>query len=67
LAPTAAAADALSTAFYLLGSEAAKKYTAAHPDVGVVIVNRHAGAESPELLAFGLGEHDFAATSRVVN
>ena len=38
LAPSAAMADALSTAFYLLGPEAAEAYTADHPDVGVVIV-----------------------------
>src|SRR5207302_271095 len=34
LAPTAADADALSTAFYLLGPEATAAYVAAHPEVG---------------------------------
>ena len=40
LAPTAALADALSTAFYLLGPEAAGAYVARHPEIGVVIVER---------------------------
>ena len=39
VAPTAALADALSTAFYLLGPEAAGAYVATHPEVGVVIVD----------------------------
>ena len=36
LAPTAAQADALSTAFYLLGHEAASAYIARHPEIGAV-------------------------------
>ena len=43
LAPTAAEADALSTAFYLLGPEAAAAYVAGHPEVGVVFVERGCG------------------------
>lgn len=38
LAPTAALADALSTAFYVLGPAAAADYTAAHPEVGSLLV-----------------------------
>jgi thiamine biosynthesis lipoprotein len=37
-APTAAEADALATAFYILGPEAARKYCAAHPDIGAVLL-----------------------------
>jgi FAD:protein FMN transferase len=67
LAPTAALADALSTALYLLGPEAAESYVAAHPEVGVVIVQEGRSAESPQVMVFGLNEHDFvAACDRVV-
>ena len=63
LAPTAAAADALSTAFYLLGPEAAATYVSAHPEIGVVIVEsaEEDGLEVPRLLVFGLSESDFVA------
>jgi thiamine biosynthesis lipoprotein len=64
LAPTAAMADALSTAFYLLGPEAAEAYAAKHPDVGVVIVDEGHAERSPRLLVFGLSDHDFTAASK---
>jgi FAD:protein FMN transferase len=67
LAPTAAMADALSTAFFLLGPPAAAAYTEAHPEIGVVIVDRPSDAGSPEVLVFGLGEHDFVPAPSVVN
>jgi thiamine biosynthesis lipoprotein len=38
LAPTAAEADALATAFYVLGTEAARRYCDEHPDVGAVLL-----------------------------
>jgi thiamine biosynthesis lipoprotein len=38
VAPTAAEADALATAFYVLGVEAAQGYCAAHPEVGAVLL-----------------------------
>jgi thiamine biosynthesis lipoprotein len=38
VAPTAAEADALATAFFVLGVEGAQKYCAAHPEVGAVIL-----------------------------
>jgi thiamine biosynthesis lipoprotein len=37
-APTAAQADALATAFFVLGVEGARAYCAGHPDVGAVLV-----------------------------
>ena len=67
LAPTAAMADALSTAFYLLGPEAASAYVAKHPEVGVVIVDLRLPEPSPRLLVFGLSEHDFVAAENAVN
>ena len=47
LAPTAAEADALSTAFYLLGPDAAAAYIAEHPEVGAVFVEEGAGELAP--------------------
>jgi thiamine biosynthesis lipoprotein len=38
LAPTAAEADALATAFYILGVEGATAFCAAHPDVGALLL-----------------------------
>jgi thiamine biosynthesis lipoprotein len=63
LAPTAAAADALSTAFYLLGADAVAAYVDAHPEIGAVIVEPSPadGTGPPRVLAFGLGESDFVA------
>ncbi len=57
LAPTAAEADALSTACYLLGPEAAANLIARRPGVSVVFVVEHAGR--PRLLTAGLGGSDF--------
>jgi thiamine biosynthesis lipoprotein len=67
LAPTAALADALSTAFYLLGPEAATPYVAQHPEVGVVFVDKRPEQPSACLLAFGLNEHDFVVAGNTVH
>src|SRR5262249_2311727 len=61
LAPTAAIADALSTAFYLLGPVEAATYIESHPDVGAVFVERGPDESAPRLSVFGLGEQDFFA------
>jgi thiamine biosynthesis lipoprotein len=67
LAPTAALADALSTAFYLLGPKAAEDYAANHPDVGVVIVEEGHGERSPRVLVFGLSDRDFTPEANWLN
>jgi thiamine biosynthesis lipoprotein len=67
LAPSAAIADALSTAFYLLGPEAARAYTAEHPEIGVVIVLDGQSESSSGVLLFGLSESDFVPASKKVN
>jgi FAD:protein FMN transferase len=67
LAPTAALADALSTAFYLLGPQAAALYVESHPEVGVVFVDRRPKETSACVLVFGLGEHDFVAARNTVH
>ena len=59
LAPTAAEADALSTAFYLLGPDAAAAYVADHPEVGAVFVEEGPADASPRVLTLGLGDDDF--------
>jgi FAD:protein FMN transferase len=59
LAPTAALADALSTAFYLLGRDAAGVYVDAHPEVGVVMVEEALDQASPRITVLGLTESDF--------
>jgi FAD:protein FMN transferase len=61
LAPSAAIADALSTAFYLLGPIAAAAYIDAHPEIGAVFVERGPDEAAPRLSVFGLGEYDFFA------
>jgi thiamine biosynthesis lipoprotein len=38
LAPTAAAADALATAFYILGPEPTRAYCEAHPEIGAALL-----------------------------
>ncbi len=67
VAPSAAMADALSTAFYLLGPEAAAAYAADHPEVGMVIVEESAPGTSPRILIIGLSENDFVPADHTVN
>ncbi len=62
LAPTAAEADALSTALYVLGPEAGRDLVARRPDVGVVFVERGPADRSPRVVAMGLGPQDFASS-----
>jgi thiamine biosynthesis lipoprotein len=61
LAPTAAIADALSTAFYLLGPDASAAYIASHPEIGAVFAERGPDEAAPRLTVLGLGEQDFFA------
>jgi thiamine biosynthesis lipoprotein len=55
VAPTAAEADALSTAFYLLGVDAAQCYIERHPEIGAVFVEE----ASRRVTTIGLGIDDF--------
>jgi thiamine biosynthesis lipoprotein len=57
LAPTAAEADALATAFFILGADGARAYCARRPDVGAVLLP--AGEEArPVVLNLAAGEVD---------
>ena len=55
LAPTAAEADALSTAFYVMGPEAAMDYCRHHPSIAAILFAPAAGNRW-ELHHFGLAE-----------
>jgi thiamine biosynthesis lipoprotein len=57
LAPSAAEADALSTAFYVGGVEVAHRYCADHPDVAAILLPEGEGAEP---VVMGLAPHEFA-------
>lgn len=59
VAPTAAQADALSTAFYLLGSDAAADYMTAHPEIAAIFVSEGKADGSPSVVTFGLTADDF--------
>ena len=64
LAPTAAEADALSTAFYLLGADAASAYVAEHPDIGVLFLLAGDDPARPDFLTFGLTDADYRPVDR---
>lgn len=52
IAPTAAQADALSTAFFILGPDGTEAYCAAHPDVSAFLVCPGKQPGQPELWRF---------------
>jgi thiamine biosynthesis lipoprotein len=54
-APTAAEADALATAFFVLGAEAARDYCAAHPGIGALLLPHGSGARP---ILFGLAAEE---------
>ena len=62
VAPNAAEADALSTALYVLGPDAARDLVARRPEIGVVIVEEGPSDHSPRIIAMGLGSGDFSPT-----
>jgi thiamine biosynthesis lipoprotein len=57
LAPSAAEADALSTAFYVGGVECARSYCARHPAIAAILLPEGEGAEP---IALGLAPDEFA-------
>jgi thiamine biosynthesis lipoprotein len=54
IAPTAAEADALSTAFYVMGPAAVSEYCLKHPGIGVLLVTPGPREGDVRLLHFGL-------------
>jgi FAD:protein FMN transferase len=59
LAPSAADADALSTAFYLLGPDATAAYIDRHPGIGAIFITEGPADRSPRIQALGLTDDDF--------
>ena len=59
LAPSAAEADALSTAFYLLGMEATAAYVAQHPEIAAIVIEPGETSTHPKVTLLGLSEFDF--------
>jgi thiamine biosynthesis lipoprotein len=53
IAPTAAEADALSTAFFILGAHAARDYCERHPEFGAVVVSSPVANEPVTVSLFG--------------
>jgi thiamine biosynthesis lipoprotein len=56
IAPTAAEAEGLSTAFYVMGSTAVGDYCATHPTIGALLVAPAEREGEVQLFAFGLGD-----------
>jgi thiamine biosynthesis lipoprotein len=63
LAPTAAEADALATAFYILGVERARAYCESRPDVGAVLLSEGERAR-PVVIGIAPEEIDLVAPRR---
>jgi thiamine biosynthesis lipoprotein len=59
-APTAAEADALATAFYILGAGPAREICAKRPELGAVLLTR---GPNPALEIIGQAEREFRATT----
>lgn len=59
LAPTATDADALSTAFYLMGVEATEAYLVGRPEVGAIFVLEGAADRSARVVTLGLDAREF--------
>lgn len=63
LAPTAALADALATAFYVIGADAAADYCAVHPEVSALLVAPGGKAGGFELIPLNLPDADWQPAS----
>jgi thiamine biosynthesis lipoprotein len=61
IAATAAEADALATAFYILGIDKTRLYCQSHPEVGAVLLSD--GDDRP--IVFGLTQREFTPNERV--
>jgi thiamine biosynthesis lipoprotein len=57
IAPTAAEADALSTAFYVMGPDKVEEYCAAHPEIGALLVAPTERDAEVRLFEFNLDDH----------
>jgi thiamine biosynthesis lipoprotein len=62
LAPTAAEADALATAFFVMGAKAALSYCRQHPELACVLIRQGSQSGSIEIQTYGVGEDDWQPT-----
>jgi len=60
LATTAAEADALATAFFVMDVDAVRQYCRVHPDIGAVLVCLELETAQVSLHSFGLDQADWA-------
>ncbi|MBN2578903.1 MAG: FAD:protein FMN transferase [Pirellulales bacterium] len=58
VAPDATQADALSTAFYVLGPEASLRYCRRRPEIGLLMLLAPQGGGKMEILSAGLGDDE---------
>lgn len=54
IAPAAAEADALSTAFYVMGVEGTREYVRSHPGIAAILVTLPRARSAGAIIAFGL-------------
>ena len=57
-APTAAVADALATAFFILGPGPAQAYCQTHPEIGAVLIREE---PEPKLIVLGRAQREWAS------
>jgi len=53
IASSAAEADSLSTAFFVMGIEATKQFCEQHPGIGAVLVTQKKAKQKPQVIALG--------------
>jgi thiamine biosynthesis lipoprotein len=63
IAPTAAEADALATAFFILGVEKTRLYCQAHPNVGAILLP---DGDNAETIVFGLSSDEYDRTETTI-
>jgi thiamine biosynthesis lipoprotein len=56
LAPSATLADALSTAFYILGPEGAREYCERHPEISAILLMPSTSGDGCEIIAVNVPE-----------
>jgi thiamine biosynthesis lipoprotein len=59
IAPTAAEAEGLSTAFYVMGPDRVREYCASRPEISALMVGPGNREGDVQLYAFGLDEHQW--------
>jgi thiamine biosynthesis lipoprotein len=66
IAPTAAEADALSTAFFILGPEQTRQYCIDHPEFGAVVVSVPTNSDDVSIQVFGRAEELTSSDSKTM-